>query len=100
LKVSEALAWIVGIASERVSDSDISLTIDVETGHPSIEVAGRIGALLIELKIAVFVEGELVPSHTSAATHCVDRVKARDPFVAADPPIDKALHQVRRRVSR
>lgn len=79
---------------QRSSDADAAFAIDGEARHPSIEAAGFIGALLIELGLALPVDLQLIPSHASASGPGVDGVKAGDPLVTANLSIHQPHHQL------
>jgi hypothetical protein len=61
------LAREVRSSTERVAHADVALAVHPDAAHPRVEPIGRIGALLVEVRVALLFEPELVPTDAAAA---------------------------------
>src|SRR4030095_7122669 len=91
----ESLAGEVRRPAERIADADVAVLVDRRTGHPAIELIGRVGALLPQRYRAIASTNlQLVPPHAAATGRRVDRVHGDERFAVAEIAINRPRHDL------
>ena len=84
----------MGSSAEGVSNADVTGTVHSGAGHPAVKLVGRVGALLVQHRIAFGVQAELIPAHSAAPSSGINGMDRNQGFVVAEIAIDEALHDL------
>ncbi len=84
----------MGIAAERIADTDAAFAVHGYASQPTIESAGGIRRLLVQHGVALFIQAELVPAHAAAMRSRSDGVLRQDGLMIAEVAVHEPLDQL------
>jgi hypothetical protein len=90
----EALAGEIGRAAERIADADVAFAVHGRVSQPTVESAGGIRRLPVQLGVALFVQAELVPANAAAVRGRSDGMLRQDGLMIAEVAVHEPLDQL------